>query len=164
MILIDTSVYIAAITDKEVEKLLMAAGKKKFVISSEVIEKEINSASDFLRKKGDKSGAERLKDIYNSTISGTIKLTDRVIALSTKYASEVKNRISNARAQEMKDDFRIVSSASVGSIEAIATFNRKTMSNPEIVAIYKEVNGKNSMKTPEFIRTKDELASLLSRS
>ena len=164
MILIDTSVYIAAITDKEVEKLLMAAGKKKFVISSEVIEKEINSASDFIRKRGDKTGSERLKNIYNSTISGTIKLTERVLKVSEEYSKTVRKNISKARAQEMRDDFRIVSSAAIGSIEAIATFNRKTMSNPEIVAIYKEVNGKNSMKTPEFIRTKDELASLLSRS
>src|SRR3989344_4433672 len=152
MILIDTSVYIAAITDKEVEKLLMAAGKKKFVISSEVIEKEINSASDFIRKRGDKTGSERLKNIYNSTISGTIKLTERVLKVSEEYSKTVRKNISKARAQEMRDDFRIVSSAAIGSIEAIATFNRKTMSNPEIVTIYKEINGKNALKTPAFIR------------
>ena len=65
MILIDTSVYIAALADKELEEKLREAGKKAFIISSEVIEKEINKASDFLRSRSKKQEAERLKELYN---------------------------------------------------------------------------------------------------
>ncbi|MCX6818417.1 MAG: hypothetical protein NT129_00255 [Candidatus Aenigmarchaeota archaeon] len=162
MILVDTSVYISALADNEVEKMLKEAHNKAFIISSEVIEKEINLASDFLRKRGKSSDAQKLKDLYNSAISGTIKLTGRVVELSDKYAKEVSKRISRARALEMKDDFRIVSSATIGGIEAVATFNRKTMANPEIVSIYKEVNSTNKLKTPSFARTKEELSKLLS--
>ena len=41
MFLVDTSVYINALADSEVEIMLREAGKKAFIISSEVIEKEI---------------------------------------------------------------------------------------------------------------------------
>ncbi len=162
MILVDTSVYISALTDKEVEELLREGHKRTFIISSEVIEREIELASNFLRKRGRKDDAYRLKELYNSAISGTIKLTDRVIGLSDKYSEEVRKRISKSRSQEMEDDFRIVSSAVIGNVETIATFNRKTMANPDIVSIYKEMNSKNNLKTPRFVRTKEELLKLLS--
>ncbi len=162
MILVDTSVYINALADSEVETMIKTAGQKSFIISSEVIEREIQLASDFLRKRGRKNEAQRLKDLYNSTVSGTIKLTSRILDLSDKYAFEVKNRISKARSSEMKDDFRIVSSATIGSLKAIATFNRKTMSNPEIVSLYIEINKKNKLKTPKFIKTKEEFSGFLS--
>ncbi len=50
-------------------------------MSSEVIEEEIKAASGFLRKRGDKNAAERLSDIYHSSISGTVKMTERVVFL-----------------------------------------------------------------------------------
>ena len=162
MILVDTSIYISAISDYEVEHILREARKKAFIISSEVIEKEIDAAATFLRRKGRKDDAQRLKELYNDVISGTIRLTDRVVELSDKYATEVRNKVSKDRAYEMKDDFRIVSSAAIGSIEAIATFNRRTMANPEIIAIYKEINDRNRVKTPMFIKTKEELSKFLS--
>ncbi len=162
MILVDTSVYINALTVSEVEDILSKAGKRAFIISSEVIEKEIALAADFLSKRSRKNDAQKLKDIYNRSISGTIKLTDRVLKLSDTYTAEVRHKISKSRANEMKDDFRIVSSASIGSIEAIATFNRKTMANTEIISIYKDINDKNKLKTPKFIRTKEELSKFLS--
>ncbi len=162
MILVDTSVYISALADNEIENMLKEAHKKAFIISSEVIEKEIDLASDFLKKRGQKNDAHRLKELYNGAISGTIRLTDRVRELSDEYASEIENKISRARANEMKDDFRIVASASIGSIEAIATFNRKTMANPEIASVYREINNTHKLKTPRFARTKDDMSKLLS--
>lgn len=162
MILVDTSVYISALADNEVERILREARKRAFIISSEVIEKEIDAAANFLRKIGKKSDAQKLKELYASVISGTIRLTDRVVELSDRYATEVKKRISKDRSCEMRDDFRIVSSAAIGSIEAVATFNRKTMANPEIILIYKEVNDKFRLKTPKFIKTKEELSKFLS--
>lgn len=162
MILVDTSVYISALADSEIENMLKEARKKAFIISSEVIEREIELASNFLRKRDRKDDAYRLKELYNSVISGTIKLTDRVIELSDKYSEEVKAKISKSRSQEMEDDFRIVSSAVIGNVETIATFNRKTMANPDMVSIYNETNSKNNLKTPRFVRTKEELLKLLS--
>jgi len=164
MILVDTSVYIAALTDKEIENMLKCAEKKAFIISSEVIEKEINKASDFLRSIGKKQDAEKLKELYNSTLSGTIKLTDRVINVSDKYTDKVRKKFGKDKAKKMKDDFRIVASASIGGIKDIATFNRKTMANEEIVQIYKEINSKERLKTPEFIKSKDDLFRFLSSS
>lgn len=161
MILIDTSVYVGALTDNEVENIIKEAAKREFVMSSEVIEKEIELASDFLKRKGKKDDAQKLKDLYIRSISGTIRLTERVLKLSHQYSTKVKDNISKTRSKEMKDDFRIVSSAVIGSVEAIATFNRKTMSNPDIVAIYKEINDKNDLKTPRFIKTKEELLKFL---
>jgi hypothetical protein len=162
MILVDTSIYISALTDQDLEHILQKAHEKAFIISSEIVEKEIEDAADYLRKIGKKNDAQRLKDIYYAVVSGTIRLTKRVIYLSDKYAAEVKKRISKDRSREMSDDFRIVSSAAIGSIEAIVTFNRRTMANPEIIAIYKEVNDKTKLKTPKFIRTKEELLKFLS--
>lgn len=158
MILIDTSVYISALADKEIEEILREISKREFIISSEVIEKEIDMASKFLRKIDKKDDAQLLKDLYVNVISGTIKITDRIIELSNKYAIEVKNKISKDRSKEMKDDFMIVSSATIGNVRVITTFNRKTMANPEIVSIYKEINDRNKFKTPLFIRTKEELS------
>lgn len=162
MILVDTSVYISALADSGVENVLKKAGKKAFIISSEVVEREIEKASDFLRKRGDKVEAQKLKELYTEVISGTIRLTDRAVEISDRYSSEVRKNISKTRAHQMKDDLRIVSSAAVGGIEATATFNRKTMANQEIVIIYNEINAKYKLKTPRFIRTKEELSRFLS--
>lgn len=162
MILIDTSVYISALADSEIENMIREAGKKAFIISSEVIEREINKASFYLQKIGKRRDSERLKEIYNFAVGGTIKLTERVINISDKYSDEVRINLGKDKANEMEDDFRIVASASVAGIKHIATFNRKTMSNEEIVTVYERINQSSNLKTPKFIKTKGDLFALLS--
>ena len=64
MILIDTSVYISALTNPELEKALREASKKSVIMSSIVVEKEISMASDFLRRTYRKENSEKLKELH----------------------------------------------------------------------------------------------------
>ena len=162
MILVDTSVYIEALADKELEEKLRGAGKKAFIISSEVIDDEIKEAVSFLRKTRRRDEAERLKEIYNSSTGGTIRLTHRVINIAGFYSHEITEKFGKNKSIEMKDDLRIVASASIAGLKYIATFNRKTMANEEIIEIYNKMNNANKLRTPIFINTKKALFDLLS--
>ena len=162
MILIDTSVYISALTDPELEKALREASKKSVIMSSIVVEKEINKASDFLRRTYRKENSEKLKELHDTCAGGKIGITSFVLQLSNEYFTAVKQKYSRSKAEDMIEDFRIVSAASAAALVAVATFNRKTMGNEEIIKIYKKVNEKHNLKTPRFIRSNTELISFLS--
>ncbi|MBI4174631.1 MAG: hypothetical protein HY517_03225 [Candidatus Aenigmarchaeota archaeon] len=162
MILIDTSVYISALADSEIEKVLRDSAKKLFIMSSVVVEKEISKASDFLRKTDRKEDSERLKELHSACAGGKIGMTSFVLKLSEEYFAAVKQKYGRSKAEGMIEDFRIVSAASAAALEAVATFNRKTMGNEEIIVIYRSINEKHKLKTPRFIRTKDALVSFLS--
>ena len=162
MILIDTSVYISAVTDTELEKALKKSHKKSFVISSEVVDDEIKESANYLRKTNRKIECEKLKEIYNSSIGGTIRFTDRVLAIANTYSEKVREKFGKDKAKDMKDDLRIVACASVAGLKFIGTFNRKTMANEEIIEIYNAVNKENKLKTPEFIKSREKLIALLS--
>ena len=162
MILIDTSVYINALADEELEKILRESQNKSFIISSEVIEREIKEATDHLRKTGRKIGSERLNEIYNASISGTIRLTDRVLAIASLYSENVREKFGKDKAKDMKDDLRIVACASIAGLKLIGTFNRKTMANEEIIEIYNTINKLNNLKTPEFVKSRESLVAILS--
>ncbi len=161
MILLDTSIYIQCLSDKELEQKVGELGRKSFIMSSEVIEREIKEALDFLRKRGDKSNAENLSVIYNSSISGTIKMTERVASLADKYFNEVKSRFGKDKAKKMTDDLRIVASASIGTVRYIGTFNRKTMASQEVIDIYSRINSGMKLSTPAFIQTKEDLLAFI---
>lgn len=161
MILIDTSVYISALADSELEKALREASKKSIIMSSVVVEKEISKASDFLRRTYRKENSEKLKELHNACAGGKIGITPFVLQLSDEYFAAVKQKYGRNKAEDMIEDFRIVSAASAAALTAVATFNRKTMGNEEIIKIYKGINEKHKLKTPRFIRTKDALISFL---
>lgn len=163
-ILVDTSVYIESIKDAEVQNALEKIADKTLVLTSEVIDDEINEATNFLSKTGRKEEAEKLKEIYRKTTGGTIKLTERVVGLSESYSEEMSSKLGRRKAKEMENDIRIVSSAVVAGLDKIITINRKTMASDKIVEIYKTVNSPKKLKTPEFLKTQEELlkfASLL---
>ncbi len=127
MILIDTSVYISALTDEELEKALRNASKRSIIMSSVVVEKEIAKASEFLRRTDRKDNSEKLKELYNTCEGGKIGITPFVLYLSDKYFDAVKQKHGKSKAEDMIEDFRIVSAASAAALTAVATFNRKTM-------------------------------------
>jgi len=162
MLLVDTSLYIEALKDNDMELCLRKLSKNNFILSCEIIENEINSASEFLRKTNRKEDAKRLKEIYRENLGGTIKLTDKVLRLSNCYSSEANNKIGKDKTYKMKNDFRIVASATVAGLKKILTLNRKTMAKPEIMQIYIKVNKNNKFKTPEFIRTKEDILKFAS--
>ncbi len=162
MILIDTSVYISALTDKELENKIKEAAMKAVIMSSLVVEKEIAKSSDFLRKIGKKEDSDRLKLLYNLSAGGKIGLTPFILKLSDEYANAVKIKFGKKKAKDMIEDFRIVSAASAAAIPAIATFNRKTMADDDIIDVYRKINEKYKLKTPVFIKTKPELIKFLS--
>ena len=92
MILIDTSVYISALTDAELEKVLKETSKKSIIMSSVVVEKEISHAADFLRKTDRKVNAERLKELHNLCAGGKIGITPFVLKLAEEYSYTVKEK------------------------------------------------------------------------
>jgi len=149
-VLVDTSVYIESIKDAEVQNALEKIVAKILVLSSEVIDDEIDAAVDFLRKTGRKEEAEKLKDIYRKIVGGSS-------GLSNSYSSETTLRFGKRKAEEMKNDLRIVSSASIGGINKIVAINKKTMASDKIMEIYRSVNSTRRLKTPGFLRTKEEL-------
>jgi len=163
-VLIDTSVYIESVKDTEVQIALEKITAKMLVLSSEVLDEEIEEAASFLRKTGRKEEAEKLKEIYQKTAGGTIRLTERVLDLSETYYNQVSSKLGKEKARKMENDLRIVSSASIAGLNKVITINRKTMASDRIIEIYKSVNSSRKIKTPEFLRTKEELlkfASLL---
>ncbi|MBI4162164.1 MAG: hypothetical protein HY513_00645 [Candidatus Aenigmarchaeota archaeon] len=164
MILIDTSVYISALTDQELENVLSEASKKSLIMSSEVIDREIKKAVNHLRATNRKTDSEKLRELYDASIGGTIKLTDRVLSIADKYSDIVKEKFGKDKAKEMEDDLRIVASASIAGLKLIGTFNRKTMASDDIVEIYRNVNNSSKLKTPEFIKSKERLLEFFASS
>ena len=161
-VLIDTSVYIESVNDIEVQNALERISSKTFVLSSEVIDDEIYEAVDFLRKTGRRVEAEKLKEIYRKTVGGTIKLTKKVVGLYETYYNEVSSVLGRQKARKMENDLRIVSSAVLAGLNKIITINRKTMANERLVEIYKTINSSRKLKTPEFLKTKEELLKFAS--
>ncbi len=160
MILIDTSVYIAAEEDGSIEKLLEQISEKMFIHSCDVIEKEINLAADFLRRTDRKIESEKLKAIYEKIKEGNIRTSERILRLSEDYHSEA-SQLSKKDHKKIKADFLIVASASVAGVKKILSFNRKTMASEQTIKVYNIVNTRNNCKTPAFLTTKEELRKLL---
>ncbi len=159
MILVDTSVYIAAAQDVELEKLLEELSQKVFIQSCDVVEKEIHKSSEFLRKTERKQQAEELKLIYGKMHKGIITTTERIINLVQQYHEGVN--ISRDKHKDIENDFLIVASASVGSVKTILSLNRKTMASEEMKKVYSIVNSRNKYVTPVFLTTREELNKLL---
>ena len=61
------------------------------------MEKEINKASDFLRKRGDKNDSERLKEIYTASAGGTIGLTPLVLIVSMYRTINERRKLKTPR-------------------------------------------------------------------
>ena len=159
MILLDTSMYIAAAQDVELEKLLEELSQKVFIQSCDVVEKEIHRSSEFLRKTDRKQQAEELKLIYGKIHRGNITTTERIINLAEQYHQTAD--LSKDKHRDIENDFLIVASASVGSVKTILSLNRKTMASEEMKKIYNIVNSRNKYITPVFLTTREELSKLL---
>ena len=160
MILIDTSIYIEASEKEDVRKLLESIAKKYFVQSCDPIEREINKACDFLRNRGEKGEAEKLKIIYTETKQGLINLSDRILDLTRLYG-QLANHLSKDQYKKMNNDLRIVASASVASVQTILSLNRKTMASEKMIEVYNKVNKEKGYRTPAFITTMEGLSKLL---
>src|SRR3989338_2338030 len=159
MMLIDTSLYIAAIEDSELEQLLEELSKKKFLQSCDMIEEEIHESSEFLRKTGRKQQSEKLKLIYDKIRQGNIRTTERIIGLAKEYHNEAE--LSKNQHKGIDSDFLIVASASAAGVKNILSLNRKTMASEEMKGVYSKVNKKYNYKTPIFLTTKEELIKFL---
>ena len=79
MILIDTSVYIAAAQDVELEKLLDDLSQKIFIQSCDVVEEEIHDSLEFLRKTDRKQQAEELGLVYAKLHKGNIAKSEEFL-------------------------------------------------------------------------------------
>lgn len=159
MILIDTSLYIAAIGDNEFERLLEELSQKTFVQSCDMIEEEIHESSEFLRKTDRNQQSEKLKLIYGKIRQGNIRTTERIIGLAKDYHDEAE--LSKKQHRGIDSDFLIVASASVAGVKSILSLNRKTMASEEMRDVYQIVNKKHDYKTPVFFITKEDLIKLL---
>src|SRR3989338_10378432 len=125
MILIDTSIYIEAAKDIQVENLLEQLAQKVFIQSCDVVEKEIYRSSELLRKTDRKQQAEELKLIYEKIHKGTISTTERIIYLAQQYHQGAN--LSREKQKDIENDFLIVASAYVGGVKTILSLNRRTM-------------------------------------
>lgn len=159
MILIDTSVYIEASKNEEVEKLLESLKGKSFIQSCEVIDEEIRNAIEFLRKTDRKQNSEKIKLIYDKIREGSIKTTERISKLADEYHNQ--SCLSKRQNANIENDFLIVASASVAGVKNILSLNRKTMASAQMVDVYNAVNEKHNYKTPRFLTTKEELIIFL---
>ena len=159
MILIDTSLYIAAVGDKELEQLLEELSKKNFVQSCDMIEEEVHESSEFLRKTDRNQQSEKLKLVYGKIRQGNIRITERIIGLAKEYHNEAE--LSKKQDKGIDNDFLIVASASVAGLKNILSLNRKTMASEEMKGVYSIINKKYNYKTPVFLTTKEELVKFL---
>ncbi len=160
MILIDTSLYIQAVRDASLEDLLEQLSRKTFVQSCVIIENEIDTACEFLRRTDRKQEAEKLKLIYGRVRQGNIRATERIITLADDYHRAARE-YSKQQHKDIANDFLIVASAAVAGIKNILSLNRKTMASLQMIRVYAAVNAKNRYPTPRFFMTADELRSFL---
>ena len=147
MILIDTSIYIAAIEDYQLEQSLEKLSQTQFIQSCDTIDEEIHEASEFLRKTSRKQESEELKLIYSRIRQGNIRTTERIIGLAQQYHKEAE--LSKKQHKNIDSDFLIVASASVAGVKNILSFNRKTMASAEMASIYSAVNKRNNYNSKE---------------
>lgn len=159
MILIDTSLYIAAVGDIELEQILEELSRKLFVQSCDIIEEEIHESSEFLRKTDRNTQSEKLKLIYGKIRHGNIRTTERIIGLAKDYHAEAE--LSKKQHKGIDNDFLIVASASVAGVKSILSLNRKTMASEDMKDVYQITNKKQKYKTPSFLTTKEELIKFL---
>ena len=159
MILIDTSLYIAAVQDIELEKLLEGLSQKAFIQSCDVIEEEIHDSSEFLRRTNRKQQAEKLRLIYDKVHKGNIGKTERIFNLAKEYHKSAE--LSKKQDKDIKNDFLIVASASVAGVETILSLNRKTMASEEMVKIYNTINPRNKYRAPIFLTAREALSQFL---
>ena len=159
MILLDTSIYIAAAEFEDIERLVEQLATKHFIQSCDVVQVEVHNAAEFLRKTHRKALAERLRLIYDTFPRGTITTTENVFSLAKEYRNEAQ--LSRKKDAKMSKDFLIVASAAIAGIKAIGSFNRKTMADPGMQNVYKRVNTQRKLNTPLFFTTMEDLRKLL---
>ncbi len=159
MILVDTSFYIDAIRNNEIEKLLEELSQKAFIQSCDIIEKEIHAASEFLRKTGRKEESEKLRLIFDKIHEGNIRTSERIINLAREYHKEAE--LSQKHNKGIASDFLIVASAAIAGVKNILSLNRATMASQHMVQIYSIVNKRKGYRTPVFLTTEEELRRFL---
>lgn len=147
-IMIDTSVWIECRENDELKNDILSASQKFEIRSSEVAEDELKKSYIFSKQKGIKL-TEEWKLFYESIKRAVVKKRESAIKLPEEYYNE--GRKVGLKADEMVADLLIVASASLDAVDFIFTLNRRTMASSLAQAVYKTVNEKNKLKTPQFI-------------
>lgn len=88
------------------------------------------------------------------------ELTEVIEYLANQYFRKLKaNFLTNYPEQKLKNDLLIVATASIHQLDIVVSEDMKTLANPQFIEMYGEVNRKNQLKSPAFIRL-DKLLKL----
>lgn len=154
-ILLDTSVYGEFVKDREFFSLLK---QKKDIAEcifygNSIIRNELR-ATPKKSKVFDKSLRNYLLYFYDQLITKEnhiLKINFLVEKLAEKYYEEYRKEGGNVGEITIKDDFLIVASATIYQMAILVSSDKRTLLGDAALKAYKQVNGTNGLKNPEFL-------------
>ncbi len=143
--ILDTNIYGKIVEDKDNMILIKAIVERdQFIIHNfKVVRDELRKVPDILK-------------IYDRMVKTQLFHDTREIDnLAREYFREYKNNRGVKSLNKIINDFKIVAYASIKNCDLIFSEDRKTMTHPISLKIYRNVNLKRQIRTPTFYSYND---------
>jgi hypothetical protein len=144
-VLFDTNIYGLLIKDpKHLELAHRIAGDKSLMIHNlRLIRNELR-------------GIPKILPLYDRLVTKNVILdTTEIDELALKYFDQYKAEGGRQGKKKMLNDFKIVACASLKRFDLIFTEDRKTLQHPLAVKVYRIVNLRRNLRTPQFYSYRD---------
>lgn len=158
ILLLDTNVYGWGLENSKIKEFLEELGKEKIKEKPKIQVLGCDIVLNEIRKIKDRKLRMNMGSLYESTVSGSISISDKIRELANEYFNKCKIR----KAKVTIEDCEIIASASIAGIHTIVTDNRKTMGNPKALEVYKIINKQKQLKLPEIIGSRDAIRRFFS--
>lgn len=156
-ILLDTSVYGKLVDDTLMFALLLERRKNnEFIIyGNELIRKELRATpKSLLNKTKEKKVRLFGLSLYGSLVTKekhVLKLNPLMEDLANVYYKEYKKKGGNFGAEELHNDFLMVSCATLHQLDLVVSDDRRTMFSTDALNAYQSVNNKMGFRNPDYI-------------
>ncbi|AJF60456.1 MAG: hypothetical protein QT03_C0001G0970 [archaeon GW2011_AR10] len=149
-VLLDTNIYGLICELSDARKTVFQIAEHSTVCGSRVVRQELRNIPKKVIRGRAKLRNQAL-EFYDVLVAEkrNYSVTDFVRVLALEYNSMYKGSKSWS---ELENDFLIVATASIHSINVVVSNDERTMTSKEAVEAYYFANQKFELKTPDFIK------------
>ena len=154
-IIFDTSVYGELILRPEFTKKIVKEIQHQIIVyGNKIIRNELRSVSKKAKIEGKSKRIFLLKTYDFITQDHELKVTELVDFIANSYYKEFRKLGGNISKRKIFDDFRIIASASIHSLDIVVSHDEKSMLAKNSIKCYKNVNDSLQLRNPDFITFK----------
>ena len=156
-ILFDTSVYGKLVDDTLLFALILERKQNhEFIIyGTDIIRKELRATPITLfNKTKDKKIRIFSLSLYDALITKDnhhLRMNDLIQLLAYKYIQEYKRQGGNVGAEELRNDFLLIASATIYHLDIVVSDDRRTMLSESAQRAYTIVNKNMGLRNPVYL-------------